>query len=89
MSSSLPIVRHCVRNTNNPRLMALIELTDSALSCAHLVICVDRNALPEEAATLMKGLQWAGFSLTTLDTWAGGEAVDVTSSSWLYMGMEL
>ncbi|CAK7567962.1 MAG: hypothetical protein SEPTF4163_005940 [Sporothrix epigloea] len=73
-------------------LMALIELADSALGCAHLVICVDRNgaeALPDEAAALLKGLQWAGFSLTTLDTWTGGACVDVTSNRWIFMGMEL
>lgn len=73
-------------------LMALIELADTALHCAHLVICVDRGgaeALPDEAATLLKGLQWAGFSLTTLDTWTGGACVDVTSSRWIFMGMEL
>ncbi|KAL1890035.1 hypothetical protein Sste5346_008470 [Sporothrix stenoceras] len=73
-------------------LMALIELADTALGCAHLVICVDRGgaeALPDEAATLLKGLQWAGFSLTTLDTWTGGSCVDVTSSRWIFMGMEL
>ncbi|CAK7241231.1 MAG: hypothetical protein STHCBS139747_002691 [Sporothrix thermara] len=73
-------------------LMALIELADSALGCAHLVICVDRRgaeALPDEAAALLKGLQWAGFSLTTLDTWTGGACVDVTSSQWIFMGMEL
>ncbi|CAK7268791.1 hypothetical protein SEPCBS57363_003271 [Sporothrix epigloea] len=73
-------------------LMALIELADSALGCAHLVICVDRSgaeALPDEAAALLKGLQWAGFSLTTLDTWTGGACVDVTSNRWIFMGMEL
>ncbi|CAK7212460.1 hypothetical protein SCUCBS95973_001470 [Sporothrix curviconia] len=73
-------------------LMALIELADSALGCANLVICVDRSgaeALPDEAAALLKGLQWAGFSLTTLDTWTGGSCVDVTSSQWIFMGMEL
>ncbi|ERT00452.1 hypothetical protein HMPREF1624_03825 [Sporothrix schenckii ATCC 58251] len=73
-------------------LMALIELADTALHCAHLVICVDRGgaeALPDEAATLLKGLQWAGFSLTTLDTWTGGACVDVTSARWIFMGMEL
>ncbi|CAK7268570.1 hypothetical protein SEPCBS119000_003128 [Sporothrix epigloea] len=73
-------------------LMALIELADSALGCEHLVICVDRRgaeALPDEAAALLKGLQWAGFSLTTLDNWTGGACVDVTSSRWIFMGMEL
>ncbi|OAA65890.1 ornithine decarboxylase antizyme [Niveomyces insectorum RCEF 264] len=70
-------------------LMALIELADSVLGCAHLVVCVDRIAAPDDATTLVKGLQWAGFSLTTLDTWTGGEGVDVTSPSWLFMGMEL
>ncbi|CAK7226895.1 hypothetical protein SBRCBS47491_006383 [Sporothrix bragantina] len=73
-------------------LMALIELADSALGCANLVICVDRSgaeALPDEAAALLKGLQWAGFSLTTLDTWTGGSCVDVTSSQWIFMGMEM
>ena len=35
----------------------------------------------------MKGLQWAGFSLTTLDHWTGG--VDIISNRWLFMGMEV
>ncbi|KAK2068891.1 hypothetical protein P8C59_003507 [Phyllachora maydis] len=30
---------------------------------------------------------WAGFSLVTLDFWTGG--LDVTSSRWLLMGMEM
>lgn len=36
----------------------------------------------------MKGLQWAGFSLASLDRWAGG-SLDVTSSRWLFMDYEV
>ena len=68
-------------------LVALIELTESALACAQLVICVSRAIPDDEAKGLIKGLQWAGFSPTTLDTWTGG--VDVTSKKWFFMGMEV
>lgn len=67
--------------------MALIELADSPLSCTQLVICIDRTIPEEEAQGLMKGLQWAGFSPATLDLWAGD--VDVTSTEWVFMGMEI
>ncbi len=67
--------------------MALIELAEAALGCSQLVICIDRSIPGDDATALMKGLQWAGFSLTTLDFWAGG--VDVTSKKWAFMGMEL
>lgn len=69
--------------------MALLELADSAVGCSQVVICVDRGAQPADVASLMKGLQWAGFSPTTLDTWTGGKGVDVTSPAWIFMGMEL
>ncbi|KAJ9141716.1 hypothetical protein NKR23_g7679 [Pleurostoma richardsiae] len=68
-------------------LVALIELADSALACSQLVICMDRSVSEEAARTLKKGLQWAGFSPTTLDYWADG--LDVTSRKWLFMGMEI
>ena len=69
------------------RLVALIELADGPLECSHMVICIDRTISPDERQGLMKGLQWAGFSLSTLDFWTGG--VDVTSNQWLFMGMEM
>ncbi len=67
--------------------MALIELADVPLSCSQLVVCIKRSIPDNELQALMKGLQWAGFSLTTLDYWAGG--IDVTSARWLFMGMEV
>ncbi|CAK7200096.1 hypothetical protein SEUCBS139899_002785 [Sporothrix eucalyptigena] len=83
---------HVLHRDLKRALMALIELADTALGCAHLVVCVDRGStetLPDETATLLKGLQWAGFSLTTLDAWTGNTCVDVTSSKWIFMGMEM
>jgi hypothetical protein len=68
-------------------LVALIELAEGPLGCGHMVICIDRSITEEERKPLMNGLRWAGFSLTTLDYWTGG--LDVTSSRWLFMGMEV
>ncbi|OIW23521.1 hypothetical protein CONLIGDRAFT_657717 [Coniochaeta ligniaria NRRL 30616] len=68
-------------------LVALIELAEGPLACSHMVVCVDREMAGEEGKPLLTGLQWAGFSLTTLDFWTGG--VDVTSGRWLFMGMEV
>lgn len=68
-------------------LVALIELAESPLACSQLVVCVDRSIEPDDAQTLTKGLQWAGFELATLDHWAGG--LDVTSKEWVFMGMEV
>ncbi|KAK7744540.1 hypothetical protein SLS53_003425 [Cytospora paraplurivora] len=68
-------------------LVALIELAESPLACSQLIVCLDRSIEPDDAKTLTKGLQWAGFELATLDHWAGG--VDVTSKEWLFMGMEV
>ncbi|EOO04169.1 putative ornithine decarboxylase antizyme protein [Phaeoacremonium minimum UCRPA7] len=69
-------------------LVALIELAETPLGCSQLVICIDRAIVDEEAQSLTKGLQWAGFSLTTLDHWVP-RGLDVTSDSWLFMGMEV
>ncbi len=52
-----------------------------------MAICIDRSTPKSDMKSLTKGLQWAGFSLTTLDFWAG--AADVTSDRWIVMGMEL
>lgn len=68
-------------------LVALIELAEGPLDCSHMVICLDRSFPDEELKAMMKGLQWAGFSLTTLDHWTGG--MDVISNQWLFMGMEV
>lgn len=68
-------------------LVALIELAEGPLECCHMMICIDRSIPEEERKSLMKGLQWAGFSLTTLDYWTGG--LDVTSRTWLFMDMEI
>ncbi|KAH8879319.1 hypothetical protein GQ53DRAFT_756124 [Thozetella sp. PMI_491] len=70
-----------------PALVALIELADGPLACAHMTICIDRSIPKQDTKSLTKGLQWAGFSLTTLDFWAG--TADVTSDRWITMGMEL
>jgi hypothetical protein len=69
------------------RLVALIELAEGPLACSHMVICVERSIPEEETKGLTKGLQWAGFSLTTLDFWSPG--FDVVSNRWLFMGMEV
>lgn len=69
-------------------LVALIELADTPLGCSQLVIGIDRAIVDEEAQSLTKGLQWAGFSLVTLDHWVP-RGLDVTSDSWLFMGMEI
>jgi len=52
-----------------------------------MVICIDRSIPGDESKALMKGLQWAGFSLTTMDYWVSG--YDIVSDRWLFMGMEL
>lgn len=71
--------------------MALIELAEGPLACSYMVICVERSMPEDEAGALMRGLQWAGFSLTTLDFWTAGgsEGVDETSDRWVFMGMEV
>ncbi|KAI0389541.1 ornithine decarboxylase antizyme-domain-containing protein [Xylariaceae sp. FL0594] len=68
-------------------LIALIELAEGTLGCAHVVICMDRHMPKDYAKTLMKSLQWVGFELTTLDHWA--KDLDVISNKWLFLGMEL
>lgn len=68
-------------------LVALIELAEGPFECSHIVVCIDRAITEEERKPLMNGLQWAGFSLTTLDHFTGG--LDVISSKWLFMGMEV
>ncbi|KAK3326697.1 ornithine decarboxylase antizyme-domain-containing protein [Apodospora peruviana] len=78
---------HVLSRDLKQALVALIELADGPLSCAHMVICIDRSIPGEEAKALTKGLQWAGFSPTTLDFWSGG--LDVVSDRWLFMGMEI
>ncbi len=52
-----------------------------------MVICIDRSIPGDDARAMIKGLQWAGFSLTTLDYWSSG--LDVVSDQWLFMGMEV
>ncbi|KAK1830924.1 ornithine decarboxylase antizyme-domain-containing protein [Podospora conica] len=68
-------------------LVALIELAEGPLGCGHMVICIDRTIPGDDTTGLTKGLQWAGFSLTTLDYWTSGQ--DVWSDRWMFMGMEL
>ena len=68
-------------------LVALIELAEGPLGCGHMVICIDRTIPGDDSTALTRGLQWAGFSLTTLDFWTSG--LDVVSNRWLFMGMEL
>ncbi|KAK4164336.1 ornithine decarboxylase antizyme [Cladorrhinum sp. PSN259] len=79
--------RHVMSRDLKQALVALIELAEGPLECSHMVICIERNIPAEEARALTKGLQWAGFSLTTLDYWSGG--LDVVSDRWLFMGMEV
>ncbi|KAF5537212.1 ornithine decarboxylase antizyme [Fusarium mexicanum] len=68
-------------------LMALIELADGPLDCAHVVTCIDRRIPADDVHSLTKSLQWVGFDMVTLDHWAHG--LDVTSKKWMLMGMEL
>jgi hypothetical protein len=68
-------------------LMALIELADGPLDCAHIVTCIDRRIPADDAHSLSKSLQWVGFDMVTLDHWA--HDLDVTSKKWMMMGMEL
>jgi hypothetical protein len=78
---------HVVGRDLKQALVALIELAEGPLACEHMVIAVDRGIEEEDAKPLLTGLQWAGFSITTLDFWTGG--MDVTSEKWLFMGMEV
>jgi hypothetical protein len=68
-------------------LIALIELADGPLGCAHIVLCLERDIAELDAKALVRNLQWAGFELTTLDHWA--KDVDVTSPRWLFMAVEV
>ncbi|KAK4221513.1 ornithine decarboxylase antizyme [Podospora fimiseda] len=79
--------RHGMSRDLKQALVALIELAEGPLECSHMVICIERTIPAEEAKALTRGLQWAGFSLTTLDYWSGG--LDVVSDRWLFMGMEV
>ncbi|KAJ4302492.1 hypothetical protein N0V88_002638 [Collariella sp. IMI 366227] len=78
---------HAITRDLKQALVALIELAESPLACSHMVICIERLIPEEDAKALTKGLQWAGFSLTTFDFWSGG--FDVLSPRWLFMGMEV
>jgi hypothetical protein len=78
---------HSITRDMKQALVALIELAEGPLACSHMIICIERSIPGEEATALTKGLQWAGFSLTTLDFWSSG--FDVLSDRWLFMGMEL
>jgi hypothetical protein len=69
--------------------MALIELADGPLECSHIVACLDRRMLEEDAVELGKSLEWVGFEITTLDHWEKSHDLDVTSHQWVFMGMEL
>jgi hypothetical protein len=78
---------HAITRDLKQALVALIELAEGPLACSHMVICIERSIPAEETKGLTKGLQWAGFSLTTLDFWSPG--FDVVSNRWLFMGMEV
>ena len=69
-------------------LEAIIELADAPLGCSKIVVAVDRGIRDRDAKALMRGLQWVGFSLSTLDHWAGGR-LDVVSPRWLFMAYEV
>ncbi|KAK4121190.1 hypothetical protein N657DRAFT_665513 [Parathielavia appendiculata] len=78
---------HSITRDLKQALVALIELAEGPFACSHMVICVERSIPEDEIHGLTKGLQWAGFSLTTLDFWT--EGFDVLSNRWLFMGMEV
>ena len=68
--------------------MVLLELASiDDFECSQIVICVDREGDWEEVAEVTRGLNWAGFELMMLDTWAG--ANDCISDRWLFLGMEV
>ncbi|PNP43391.1 hypothetical protein TGAMA5MH_04848 [Trichoderma gamsii] len=68
-------------------LMALIDIADGPLACSQIVTCLDRRMPAENTHDLIKSLQWVGFDMATLDHWA--HDLDVTSTRWIFMGMEL
>lgn len=67
--------------------MALIELASTALHCAQVVICVERDVDAEESKSLLKSLRWVGFELAALDVWS--KKAETVSDKWLFLGMEL
>ncbi|KAK4185262.1 ornithine decarboxylase antizyme-domain-containing protein [Podospora australis] len=79
---------HVMSRDLKQALVALIELAEGPLDCSHMVIAIERSIEQEEARALTKGLQWAGFSLTTLDFWTP-TGLDVVSDRWVFMGMEV
>jgi hypothetical protein len=78
---------HAMSRELKKALVGIIELAEGPLACSHLVICIERSIPEEETKNLTKGLQWAGFSVTTLDFWSKG--LDVLSNRWFFMGMEI
>ena len=74
--------------TDIRRLMALIELADSAgLGCSQLVVCLSRLADAAELNGLMRDLRWVGFGLVTLAAWT--QRPEMTSEEWLFLGMDV
>jgi hypothetical protein len=67
--------------------MALIELAESVFAVSQVIICLDRSIPEGDRKPFLKSLRWVGFELTNFDMWANG--VDVTSSKWLALGMEI
>jgi len=78
---------HVVSRDLRKALVALIELAEGPLGCDQMVVCMHRKIPAGESKALTKGLQWAGFSPTTLDFWTSG--YDMISNKWVFMGMEL
>ncbi|KAF2495227.1 hypothetical protein BU16DRAFT_561516 [Lophium mytilinum] len=77
-----------VGNDLKPGLMALLELCDiPSFECSQLVVCLDRHTESHAMSTLSRDLGWVGFSLTTLDEWTNGD--EITSDSWIFMGMDV
>lgn len=68
-------------------LMALMELAESVFAVSRVVVCCSRSMPNVESQALHKSLQWVGFDLIPLDTWAG--CLDTTSHKWLYLGLEI
>lgn len=67
--------------------MALIELAETVFAVTQVVICLDRFISEADRKAFMKNLRWVGFEAITFDMWA--DALDVTSSKWLFLGMEV
>jgi Ornithine decarboxylase antizyme len=67
--------------------MALLELCEmSDFDCSRLVVCLDRQADPEDTKGLMRDLGWVGFEVVTLAEWT--ESDEIVSDRWMFLSMD-